>query len=83
MDCDVDYTEGAMTRNEREVVLSAAELMQKIDAQSRKRIGMSGEAMVSAYATGTLSDATTVSDLLLMADLLPQHGTGKARREGR
>jgi hypothetical protein len=74
-------TEQAMTENDREIVLSAAEIMRRIDTQSRRRIGMSGQEMVSAYAAGTLSEPTRVSDLLLMSDLLPRAETENAGRK--
>jgi hypothetical protein len=60
-----------MTTTDTEVILSASELMSVLESGARARLDMSAADMLSAYASGTLADLSHVSDLIVLADLLP------------
>jgi len=68
-----------MAPMEKAIVLTAEQLMERLDAGAQERLGMTGSEMVSAYAQGRLPDASRVADLLVLADLLPP-SSGRQRR---
>jgi len=56
--------------NENEVELSREEILGLIDQGARRRLGISGEALLDRYRRGQLRDLGEVADLLVLAALL-------------
>ena len=50
--------------------LSRAEILSCIDTAARRRLGMSGHEMLSAYRAGRLKDLGSVADVIVLANLL-------------
>jgi len=57
-----------ITDNEYEI--SAEEIHDILDAEARKRRGVSGEELLRAYEAGEIEDSSEITDLLILADLL-------------
>jgi hypothetical protein len=56
--------------NENEVELSREEILALIDQGARRRLAISGEALLDRYRRGQLRDLGEVADLLVLAALL-------------
>jgi hypothetical protein len=52
--------------------LSRAEIVETLDRESRRRLGVSGAELIQRYRAGTLKDCGTVADLLALAQLLTE-----------
>lgn len=51
--------------------LTREEILARLEAGARRRLGMSAREMLCAYRNGRLTDPGAVVDLLVLADLLP------------
>jgi hypothetical protein len=49
---------------------SEREIRDELERQAQDRLGISADAMLDQFATGTLPDPGAVADLLVLADLL-------------
>jgi hypothetical protein len=49
---------------------SEQEIRDELERQAQQRLGMPAVEMLERYAAGTLPDAGSVADLLVLADLL-------------
>jgi molecular chaperone DnaK (HSP70) len=56
--------------SETETELTAEYIRDLVDAESRRRLGISGEEMLGRYERGELEDAGRVADLIVLAGLL-------------
>jgi hypothetical protein len=59
-----------MVPNTTTLELSRAEIVELLDREARRRLGVSGEVLIQRYNSGTLKDCGLVSDLLALASLL-------------
>lgn len=60
------------TNNTPTLELTRAEIAQQLDREARRRLGISGEDLVSRYRQGLLKDCGRVADLLVLASLLAE-----------
>lgn len=56
--------------NDAEVELTPAYIRQLIDDEAKRRLGISGDELLSLYESGKLDDPGRVADLLTLAELL-------------
>ncbi len=63
--------------NENEVELGREEILGLIDQGARRRLGISGEALLGRYRGGQLRDLGEVADLLVLACLLEDYAAGR------
>jgi hypothetical protein len=49
-----------------------SQVLSHIDTESRKRLGISGAAMMRQYRRGKLRDVGRVADLIVWSDILPE-----------
>jgi len=56
--------------SENEFELDAEYIRREIDGEARRRLGISGDEMLSRFERGELDDPGRVADLLALADLL-------------
>lgn len=54
----------------REERLARGEIISRIEREARRRRGVSGTELVSAYRAGRLADPGSVADLIVLSDLL-------------
>jgi hypothetical protein len=59
-----------MEHNTTTLELSRKEIVELLDREARRRLGVSGEVLIQRYNSGTLKDCGLVSDLLALASLL-------------
>jgi hypothetical protein len=55
---------------ESEFELDAEYIRREIDGEARRRLGISGDELLSRFERGELDDPGRVADLLALADLL-------------
>ena len=63
---------------ERPVEWSREQIAEQIDAEARRRLGISGASLLEAYRSGKLDDPGLVADLIVLADLLEEAGAADA-----
>jgi hypothetical protein len=56
-----------------ELVLSREEIVARLEAGARERLGCDGAEMIARWRAGELTDAGEVADLLVLADLLGEN----------
>ena len=56
-----------------ELVLSREEIVARLEAGARERLGCDAAEMIARWRAGELTDAGEVGDLLVLADLLGEH----------
>lgn len=56
--------------NDSEVEMSRDEILALIDKGARRRLGISGEALLEKYRRGQLANLGEVADILVLAALL-------------
>jgi len=64
--------------NENEVELGREEILGLIDQGARRRLGISGEALLERYRRGQLRNPGEVADLLVLAGLLEDQAAARA-----
>lgn len=52
------------------IELSRAKIVELLDREAKRRLGVSGEELIRRYNSGKLTDCGLVSDLLALASLL-------------
>ena len=52
------------------VELTRDEIIRRLEAGARRRVGLSAGELVRRYRTGTLDDSCSLADLLALVDLL-------------
>jgi hypothetical protein len=58
-----------------ETELTPEYIRELVDAEARRRLGISGEELLARYEAGELDDSGRVADLIALADLLREPAT--------
>lgn len=66
------YGEAVMIERDSIIKLTREEIIAQLDAEARRRRGVSAAALLRAYRDGALENPGDVADLLAFARLLPE-----------